>query len=226
VSYQTNLLNGFDTCLERYGSLIQATWPTPGELGVCYKLTDSELMTLQEPVAMPNGNTSYSVVLRNITAPTKSTPPARNVFHSKANVRITQVHFWLPKVIVGPDVTNRRMLIAEITQYGDETIVAANNQKFSFVHDQISLQWQYDTTNITEVGQFASATGELDEEILSGCYTGGGGRGNPPGGDVYAPIGPFATWQITINSLDNIDLDLSQVDEAYLEFAGSHIPFL
>ncbi|KAJ9105055.1 hypothetical protein QFC19_003687 [Naganishia cerealis] len=224
ISFQTALETRFSDALEAFGSRIPSTWPPARQLGVCYRLTDGELVALTTATNTTEGDSIYSVVLRQLVAPTSSSQAPENPFAGRANVRITQVRLWLPGATLDATFGGSRPLLCKITHLGDETIVDSTNNNFKFVHDRLDISWGYDTTGIMCLRDCVGASGQLTEKILEGTYNGNAG-GTVPGPDIYAPVGPFATWQITIRSGYNPGLDLSKVEEAYLEFWGSHAPF-
>ncbi|KAJ9115812.1 hypothetical protein QFC22_004953 [Naganishia vaughanmartiniae] len=223
LSFQTQLGEYFGRALKTLGSSVASRWPAKGCLGVLYRLTEGELFALKH--ATVNG-TMHSVVLRHLVAPTASTSASESDFAGQANVRVTQVRLWLPGVIVDAIDDGTRPLKCTIIHYGDETIADPNSmvKPYHFVHDQLSIPWRYDTTGITSIEQCGGPHDQVTEEILTGCYTPHAGSA-PPGDDVYAPIGPFATWQITVNATYNTGLDMSPVNAAYLEFWGSNAAF-
>jgi hypothetical protein len=239
INYETDLSTSFTNALQVRESRFPSFWPadqsfnnvnSSSSIGTFYELTPDELFALQTPVIDPgNGKNVYSVVLQNFTPVTRSTSSDDSPFAGHADIRLTQVRLWLPKIIVQPnknDPLQRKLLTVGIDQYGDETFVTPiGDNMLTFVHDPISLQWQYDTNGINTGSDIAKAGGLVREDVLADCYTSGPVDG-VAGEKLNAAIGPFATWQITIEENLNPGLNLDAVMEVYFEFWGNSVKFL
>ena len=134
----------------------------------------------------------------------KSTTKADSPFAGMANVRVSLVRAWIDGA-----ATSDGKLTVTVTQSGQEQIVSTGNQAFTFEHKPISKLFTYDLTSLTVIEE---ANFGLSQSIGSTSQ-------------VYAAIGPFGAWQITVDAKYNQDLDLSGVTAVRLEFHGTNYAF-
>jgi hypothetical protein len=93
----------------------------------------------------------------------------------------------------------------QLRHLGDETVVDTNDIPHRFLHEPITLNFQYRVADMS-----CSGPGTVDGVI-----------GNRPGKDQFAPVGPFATWLVEINPAYNKGVNLEGVTDAWFEFAGT-----
>lgn len=214
---QKDLSERFEQCVESFSSSLWSVWPAQtNELGLLYQLTPDELSTLLQGQLDPDEQTSsYGVFL------TFTPDDSPSVFAAMANVRLSQVRFWLIGAAVQPQSNlNRELLTVEIEHLGQETLVAPSGQSFNFNHDAVNLQFIYDTASVSSIQDCGPSIVFSTEEIEQD-YTGG-----QPTQSSIAPLGPFTTWRVQIKETENFGLDLSKVTEGYMEFCGRNMPFI
>jgi len=144
----------------------------------------------------------------------RSSSAKENAFHRMANVRLTKVRAWLPGMKTSKKYPKIYILLEQL---GDETIVDANKSddddsksQVGFTHQSKRILFTYDGTAYgpkKETYENVKADGDLGDNE-----------------EVYASIGPFATWRITIDPQDNPDLDLRHLSKIHLEFHGTFLP--
>ncbi|KAJ5359330.1 uncharacterized protein N7496_011743 [Penicillium cataractarum] len=217
---QQELVNRFDDAVTGFAPTAWSIWPPEGSRNIqghIYTLSQPELYTLLRPTTDPdNGKAIYGVDI-GFSA---SDPPS--IFSGMANIRLSQVRVWLPNAKVSPDASNRQLLMVEITHLGTETILSpSSGTPTTFSHDPVTLQFQYNATNITSIQQCTSSV-VMNSESIEQDYTGEG----TPGVDTLASLGPFATWSIQIKASENAGLDLSAVNSAYVEFWGRNMALM
>ncbi|KAI0129744.1 hypothetical protein BJ170DRAFT_617418 [Xylariales sp. AK1849] len=225
------LLKEHGTVLANIGSFPQSSWPASTEkLGILYKLSKAELDALklgptdsfgQSPAKPPFR--MYTVAINSLTRPATSRSSLHeSPFAGLANVRISQVRVWLPGLQVSqlePGLEAKSTLIIDIKQEGAESFASPHNKLLNFRHSPVYMSFQYDWKAVKAVKDIhtnhVTASHSLPSDWL----------GSNINARVQSPIGPFATWVITIRERDNGPLDLSNVKAAYIEFHGSGIAF-
>jgi hypothetical protein len=128
-----------------------------------------------------------------------------------AQVRLTKIRAWAIGLETGEDEHGDRMHHIVLTHLGRETVVSVRDEAFEFVHEPV------DTTVI-----YNSAFTGSDKAFRKGSGTEDGTLNDPEGGTVYADIGPFASWRITIRHKHNDKLRLDTLKDVEIEFHGSN----
>jgi hypothetical protein len=123
-----------------------------------------------------------------------------NPFARMANVRVKQVRVWIDGV-----KTADNQVRVHISHLGKEEIVSQSGEVFSFTHEPVNKPFIYKLDSL-----------EVIEEVNFGMKE---GKSN------YAALGPFTTWNISVNDDDNNQLDLSEVTGIRLEFSGTNYDF-
>lgn len=121
-------------------------------------------------------------------------------FAGWANIRLRRVRAWLDGA-----TTSDGEIMVDITHLGGEQVVDTSGTTFTFSHDPIDIGFKYrldGTLPPLEDGDIASRDDNR-----------------------FAPVGPFAWWQIAVNPAYNKDLDLSGLTGVRLEFFGSNYIF-
>ncbi|KAF3913544.1 hypothetical protein ABW20_dc0103237 [Dactylellina cionopaga] len=213
---QNNIDTDFQSCLTALSDNNMNQWPAPGLPGAFYALPDNildNLKSLPTSVKSPPGliySTSFSI----------ATGDVQNL-NSMANVRLSQVRLWLPGATItsSSDPEGNQVLSIMLTQCGDETIYGQYGESYPFVHDPVSVEFQYICNKVNTFG------GCVTENVwnlqgISGDYNGTGTVA--VGSNLTAQIGPYSTWTIEIksNGMLNPNLDLSNVSTAYIELFG------
>ncbi|KAF3935183.1 hypothetical protein ABW20_dc0109483 [Dactylellina cionopaga] len=227
ASVNSQLNSRFEACLDELASGISQEFPGPQnavKLGKFYHLTDGELTSLKHGVQDPDrkGKLMYTAVLRNIRAAIRGD---ESTFADCANVRATQVRVWLPGAKVNPALVGLPpILTIDMIQYGNETVVpsgwSAVPVEVLCNHSGVSFPFVYSIEGVNSIADVATATNTNSQDLTAGAYTGGMATTS-----VLAPIGPFADWRITVRETANPGLDLSGVQNAYVEFWISYVNF-
>ena len=83
----------------------------------------------------------------------------------------------------------------------------------------MDISFTYDCTSVTSFD--AIKQGKVEgRQSIEGDFKGDGSVTKYS----IAPFGPFTTWIVTINEKQNPGLDLSRVDNAWIEFRGRSKP--
>lgn len=144
-------------------------------------------------------------VMVKIPAAMKETSLDDHPFAGKCDVRLNTVRFFAE----GVTVTGKTdMLRVNLTHLGVETIVDAKNKAHSFTHDQVKLDFEHNITDMT-----------YNEKITEGNI------GKQSTKDVYAHVGPFASWIVEAVPQYNPGVSLKNVTAAWFEFTGEYYPF-
>ncbi|KAF7184075.1 hypothetical protein CNMCM7691_004634 [Aspergillus felis] len=221
--YKDQLDNNKETGLNE---LSDPTMMIPGDhsnpkRGVFYKLTDGERNVLLDGLKDPDapGYNIYQVVLQNIVPAYRTSVVDTNPFANCANVRIHQVRVWLPKArVTQPDGIPK--LRVDFVQYGDETVVptqwAPKDRPVSITcrHASVGGWSTYNTTGIDSLDDITKATDMDVQDLAQGCFT----NKSKMSAELLAPIGPFATWEITIYGRNHESVNFDQVDDVWVEF--------
>ncbi|GAD91547.1 predicted protein [Paecilomyces variotii No. 5] len=221
--YKDQLADNKETGLNE---LSDPTMMIPGDdsnpkRGVFYKLTGGERNVLLEGIKDPDapGHQIYQVVLQNIVPAYRTSAVDTNPFANCANVRIHQVRVWLPKArVTQPDGIPK--LRVDFVQYGDETIVptqwAPKDRPLSIAcrHASVGGWSTYNTTGIDSLDDITKATDMDVQDLAQGCFT----NKSKMSAELMAPIGPFATWEITIYGRNHQSVNFDHVDDVWVEF--------
>lgn len=153
------------------------------------------------------------------------TPKSHRDFLDMANVRLTQVRFWLLGATVDAVQSAdahwepRRALRVEITHCGDDTIWDPDGSPCTFRHAPVTMQFSYETTVFNASDGQCSGRPELvyGRQDIEHDYAGGSSR---PGVGDKPPIGPFGEWKIQIREDVNTGLNLEGVKAGWIELCG------
>ncbi|KPM41421.1 hypothetical protein AK830_g5114 [Neonectria ditissima] len=198
--------------------------------GIAYFLSDDLVKAFQTPVsdrADSSGEKEYQILFA-IPCPTSRSNNTSgsldyNPFVGYTNVRLDQVLVWLFGAAVQPNKdTNDCVLTLNISQLGDDTITDDSGlTTLQFQHSAVQLKFAYDPTNVTNW----AAAKNTEPKIVQNLDSGGKGVGRNSVKSArqmtIAPIGPFATWVLTVSERENDGLDLSKLTGICLEFWGS-----
>ncbi|KAF3923282.1 hypothetical protein ABW21_db0201963 [Orbilia brochopaga] len=211
---QNNLDSDFENCVSSLMDNNMNQWPAQGQSGPFYTLPDDVLDNLKNLTTPTTNGLIYSASF------TINNGDVQNL-NSMANIRLSQVRLWLPGATLTsePDPQGNQILSIVITKSGDETIYDQNGLGHNFVHDPVSVQFEYISNKVLTFNDYVPSN-QWGLQGLSGDYN--GTVPIPVGSSVTAPIGPYSTWKVVINSSTsvNIGLDLSGVTTAYMEFGG------
>jgi hypothetical protein len=227
ASLSNQLSNKFEDCLTELAPGFCLEFPAPNDavkLGKFYQLTAGELKSLKKGFPDPDNKNElmYSVVLRNIVAANRGDT---SEFAGCANVRATQVRVWLPGAKVDPRLTGLPpLLTVDMTQYGNETVVPSawspTPVDVLWNHSEVGISFVYDIQEVDSLADVTNAQDMNAQDLTKGCYNGGAADAS-----VFAPIGPFADWKIIVRETENPNLDLSGVQNAYVEFWITYVKF-
>jgi hypothetical protein len=193
-----DLVRASANILTAYWESMEAWGRDPQDFhGLVYALPDAEWQVLADTLA------TY-VTIRAVTS---DMAEAASPFDNKANVRLTKVRLFVPGA-----KTASGMLRVTLTHNGAETVVDTDDAPYSFFHSPVTRAFRYRLAD----GAFGPAVdGAVDGDI---------GDGKPADKeDVFALVGPFTTWSISLQG--NNGLDLSEATGAYLKFDGKFFPF-
>jgi hypothetical protein len=141
-------------------------------------------------------------------------------------VRLTQFRLWLPGARIAlkekekdpqappkplsPADLDKLRLMVYITQDGYETVVDQLGNPHTFRHDAKDFQFEYMPNKVKTRADCVDAN-MFGQQIL--CHN-----------LSSTPVGPYAAWTIRLQPSSNQVLDLGGVEEAWVEFGGSHVP--
>ncbi|KAF5618346.1 serine kinase [Fusarium sp. NRRL 52700] len=199
--------------------------------GITWFLTAEQVTALQSnTVADPTSSTGEMEHQINITLPaptSKSTvttgDPNYNPFAGYANVRLDQVLVWLFGATVKPDPnTQQSCLTIEMSQMGNDAIAPDDGTTpLKFEHSTTQLKFAYDPTGVASWPQALKTNPIIVQNLDSGGVGVGRDSAKTERNLSVAPIGPFATWLLTVRERENNGLDLSKLTGVCLEFWGS-----
>ncbi|KAK0337180.1 hypothetical protein LTR02_013090 [Friedmanniomyces endolithicus] len=175
-----------------------STSENPDGEPVRIQLSESQLKALK---TRPQGSTKEYAVSIQVATASKDTSRETNPFAMDGyDIRVSKVRVYLEGVKTAEN--DVRVVMQHL---GTETIVTPTNDLMPFTHDRLHLAFQYNasTTKILTDGDI----GRDDEE------------------KKYALPGPFAMWRIGVPTASNIDLDMSGVTKATIEFSGYYRSF-
>ena len=194
-----DLVDKYDSVVDSFGS--DAPEFGSGDiLPVVVRLTLEQLDTLREneEVDEDAGSDEFSVIV-NIPPCFKESPRMDTPFSGYADVRLTDVKFYIEGAIVADN-----SLLISLQHMGTEAIVDPMNVAHRYTHNPINLEFQYDLK-----------TGKLFSPATIARNVEG----------AYALPGPFSMWRIAISRVSNVDLDLKGMTKAWFEFSGFHRAF-
>ncbi|KAK0356271.1 hypothetical protein LTR91_020418 [Friedmanniomyces endolithicus] len=175
-----------------------STSENPDGEPVRIQLSEFQLKALKTP---PQGSsTEYAVSIQIATA-SKDTSRETNPFAMDGyDIRVSKVRVYLEGVQTADN--DVRVVMQHL---GTETIVTPTNDLMPFKHDRLHLAFHYNssTSKILTDGNI----GRDDEE------------------KKYALPRPFAMWRIGVPTASNVDLDMSGVTKATIEFSGYYRSF-
>jgi len=119
---------------------------------------------------------------------TMDSTSADTLFHGMANVRLTEVRCWLIGLDSAADNTGH--IKVHLTQMGEEMIVKPTGEIVPVTHDQIEKAFEY-SINKPVPDPMAVVT--------PAKYWGEAQPGQLP---ELTPIGPFATWRVSLRNQD------------------------
>ncbi|RXS80450.1 hypothetical protein EST92_17550 [Streptomyces sp. TM32] len=195
------LVHASNTILNAYGQAVEkfGTGSTPFPA----KPRDQGLL-----LEIPDYQVEMFRECRNITVSPvlarAETDLEESLFARMSNVRVSRVRAWIKGAR-----TRSNQLRVRITHTGPETIVGTNGSEFEFDHEPVVKNFMYDL-----------ASGRIFQDADFGIEP-----IRDPGSQTYAPVGPFATWQIEVEPSANPGVDLSGVTGVTLEFHGSSYAF-
>ncbi|KAM0075234.1 hypothetical protein ACKRZS_012688 [Fusarium odoratissimum] len=236
-SYVEGLSNSFSSWLSYYSENPGLIFPNPSSPpgqtagGITWFLSQDQVSELQnhkvQDLSSSTDEQEYQVMFA-LPAPTPRSTDASdssdyNPFTGYANVRLDQVLVWLFGATVKPDQdTQQCRLSLEISHLGDDSIVKDDGRTtLKFMHSATHLKFVYDPTNVTSW----AAAQKTSPIVVQNLDSGGEGAGRDSARTErqlsVAPIGPFATWMLTVRERENNGLDLSKLTGVCLEFWGS-----
>ncbi|KAK0265248.1 hypothetical protein LTR35_017215 [Friedmanniomyces endolithicus] len=175
-----------------------STSENPDGEPVRIQLSESQLKALK---TRPQGSTKDYAVSIQVATASKDTSRETNPFAMDGyDIRVSKVRVYLEGVKTADND------VRVVMQYlGTETIVTPTNDLMPFTHDRLHLAFHCNasTSKILTDGNI----GRDDEE------------------KKYALPGPFAMWRIGVPTASNIDLDMSGVTKATMEFSGYYRSF-
>ncbi|KAH7098336.1 hypothetical protein BKA62DRAFT_773428 [Auriculariales sp. MPI-PUGE-AT-0066] len=203
TEYQRTLNTSFTACLNDWANYTWGTWPGKddnSQVGVIYELSPAELKVLLTPLTGPESPAGQRLFRTTVTL-----HPDMESFGGGANVRLRQVRVWIPRAKRRPDVLGRQLLTIRIRHGGLETLQLKKGEGIQYLHDQVGFPWRYDATRVNK-----------KEDIQNV-------KARAAGQKTKAAIGPFTAWTVEIDEADNPDLDLGDVETAYMEFWGREV---
>lgn len=214
------LLKEHQEFLYRFGAFAQSVWPSKrGQPDrIMHKLSGDEIKALKVPQPDPvTSSDIHTVTVNGLGVPvTRNTKKTESPFAGKSNVRISQVRFWALGISLDKDVPS---LSVDIKHSGTETIVSPNGDAIVFAHDPVQMTFEYRWETVRQKEDIRESH-VTSEQILATDLTPMSATSK-----VQSPIGPFATWTITIDAALNPGLNLAGLQDAYLEFCGTSFPF-
>jgi hypothetical protein len=124
---------------------------------------------------------------------------------------------------VKPDQdTQQCRLSLEISHLGDDSIVKNDGSTtLKFMHNVMQLKFVYDPTKATSWAAVQKTNPITVQNLDSGGEGAGRDSARTERQISVAPIGPFATWMLTVRERENNGLDLSKLTGVCLESWGS-----
>lgn len=206
-----------ESCLSRFGSFSQSTWPRSStSSGIMYRLGSAELAALKIKQPDRHGNgVVHTVTIEGLAkAVKKETGIVDSPFAGRSNIRLNQVRVWIPGIKAGTSI-----LAINIEHGGSEVIVDPDNQERSFSHHPVYTSFEYEWENVHSVADFSEKV-ICSNQVLASDWESSNGNAK-----VQAAIGPLTFWTLSIRSSINGELDFEGVENVYLEFHGSNFPF-
>jgi hypothetical protein len=189
---QITILDCYDTAVENIGN-------NPNHFkGIKLTINDDGII---------NSLKQFGFAFVNIPVVVKETQKTPQIpFAGMANVRLDTVRVWVKGA-----TTDDNILQVNITHTGMENITSTLNNSYLFSHNPRNTTFKYN------LNQEDGITSIVEDGSIGGTENADGTYGTS---DTYALIGPFTTWQITINSDWNENLNLENVTEITMEFDG------
>ncbi|KAF4434166.1 serine protein kinase [Fusarium austroafricanum] len=236
-NYVDSLDSKFTSWLSLYsenpGLIFPNPTSAPGQTssGITWFLSQDQVSDLQnktiDDLSGSTGQQEYQIMF-TLPAPTSqstgtSGSPDYNLFTGYANVRVNQVLVWLFGARVQPDKeTQQCRLCIEISHLGNDTITKNDGKtNLQFLHSATQLKFVYDPTNVTSWAAAQKTNPITVQNLDSGGEGAGRDSARTERSLSVAPIGPFATWMLTVRERENNGLDLSKLTGICLEFWGS-----
>ncbi|EPE31440.1 serine protein kinase [Glarea lozoyensis ATCC 20868] len=232
--WRTELEQSFKTLLgTRFGGL--ATNFHYGSDAIWHMLEPGEVEALKEAssvdVAISPGAEKTKSVKRYATTlgSLKSalawsiTEPSSSAFYSCSDFRVTSVSCFIEGIIIGAKphsaVLNKPVKI-RLQHFGDDAFVREDDFRIDFSNSGVLYTPSYDTSKIHTADEFAAHLERKSAKVWEADIL------KPVGYDgLLVPLGPFATWEISLHELHNTNLDLSKVTHVWIVFEGTSVPF-
>lgn len=140
-------------------------------------------------------------------------------FRGCANIRIYRVRFWLDGLRTNcgdsenSDSNDATLVQIKLTHSGSDTFVDIENSQHVFRHEPLNIMWSYrlsnnGTTEPVDSGDLVNFS-SMDSEKNT----------------AYSAPGPFTTWTVSLENLNESRLDLSGVKRGRFEFFGTSRSF-
>ncbi|KAF3903622.1 hypothetical protein AA313_de0204843 [Arthrobotrys entomopaga] len=198
----------FEDCLTSYAANLWSFYPSqnplPSERGQFIALDKEDVENLKQGVKSSDGtDTIYGTVF--------TWKPNLQKLSGQTNIRLRQFRVWIPKAKAVPDMNGAQQITVQIKQLGDETILNPKGDTFSFSHEAVGFPFTFNAAGVESAEDCITAK-VFGTQSIEADYNGG-----TAGENVFAPIGPFASWRIRLYASQHIGLDLSAVENIYIE---------
>lgn len=191
---QGDLLNAWEIAINGYGSDAQTFGGTAPLSGIQYVVNDPDAIQYLQT------NQELWFTLPPVMQYTGS---LQSPFAGMADVRLTSARPWVQGATTSSTPSDQ--LIVYLTHTGIETIVSQDGTVSNFTHQPVTVQFQYNYS-----------TNDILEDATLTQPRGAASTSN------YALLGPFTLWHLLISPTVNTNLDLSEVTEVIIEFAGQN----
>ncbi|XHG07689.1 hypothetical protein AWENTII_010824 [Aspergillus wentii] len=94
----------------------------------------------------------------------------------------------------------RKLLSIQLNNLGDEVIQDIHRKRFSFSHEPVTIDFDYDSGKVLTPEQAVSTVLFTRQNIQNGHYI-----CDRVDKSTTAPLGPFTTWRISIESDDKVN---------------------
>jgi len=140
----------------------------------------------------------------------------RHPFAGWANVRLTKARAWM----VGMSTKSGNHKV-DLIHEGEETVVTVEDQPYRLKHYAKQISLEYDGRDLAS--DYENINGNIRVKHVAKKFKRGGSDG-----DLFktldkkhiCPIGPFATWTVSVTKESNLGLNLSNCNVIALEFHG------
>ncbi|KAE8155237.1 hypothetical protein BDV25DRAFT_167697 [Aspergillus avenaceus] len=195
---------------------VRSTWPaTENQQGLFYDLSGAQLASLI--AGQQESRRTGKVYKVSISLEPKAMPFGGG----RADVRLSEVRLWLVGASVDSDGLKRQRLLVHIQHMGDDVFEDANEERFAFTHDMVSIPFEYDVAKVKSKDDFTHEAKLNRANALQGAWTGDRERKD----STIAAIGPFATWNLVVRESENPGLNMANVKSAHIEFCGANRSF-